>query len=174
MLIGIAIILIVLLRSLVMPLYLLVSLLLCFYSSLAINQLIYVNILGYDGTNWTMPFFGFVILMALGVDYSIFLMDRFNENKGMPVKDAMLLAMRNMGTVIFSAVLILGGTFAAMFPSGVLSLMQIATIVLGGLVLYAFVFLPFFVPVMVKLFGRANWFPFDRNLPIEKHEDIGQ
>lgn len=174
MIIGIAIILILLLRSLVMPLYLIVSLLLCFYSSLAINQIIYVNILGYDGTNWTMPFFGFVILMALGVDYSIFLMDRFNEYKGMKVQDAMLLAMRNMGTVIFSAVIILGGTFAAMFPSGVLSLMQIATIVLGGLLLYAFVFLPFFVPVMVKLFGRANWFPFDRNLPIEKHEDIGQ
>ncbi|WP_416827997.1 MMPL family transporter [Ectobacillus polymachus] len=174
MLIGIAIILILLLRSLVMPLYLIVSLLLCFFSSLAINQVIFVNILGYDGISWTMPFFGFVLLMALGVDYSIFLMDRFNEYKGMPVKDAMLLAMRNMGPVIFSAVIILGGTFAAMVPSGVLSLMQIATIVLSGLLLYAFVFLPFFIPVMVKLFGRANWFPFDRNLPTEKQNDIGK
>lgn len=174
MLIGIAIILILLLRSLVMPLYLIGSLLLSFFSSLAINQIIFVNILGYDGISWTMPFFGFVILMALGVDYSIFLMDRFNEYKGMAVKDAMLLAMRNMGSVIFSAVIILGGTFAAMFPSGVLSLMQIATIVLSGLLLYAFVFIPFFIPVMVKLFGRANWFPFDRNLPTEKQNDIGQ
>ncbi|UOY92561.1 MMPL family transporter [Ectobacillus sp. JY-23] len=172
MLIGITLILVVMLRSLVMPLYLIVSLLLCFYSSLAINELIFVNILGYDGINWTMPFFGFVLLMALGVDYSIFLMDRFNEYKGMKVTEAMLLAMRNMGTVIFSAVIILGGTFAAMYPSGVLSLLQIATIVLAGLLLYALVFLPFFIPVMVKLFGRANWFPFDRNQTIEKELDM--
>jgi RND superfamily putative drug exporter len=131
-----------------------------------------VNILGYDGINWTMPFFGFVLLMALGVDYSIFLMDRFNEYKGTSVNEAILLAMRNMGPVIFSAVIILGGTFAALYPSGVLSLMQIATIVLSGLLLYVFVFLPFFVPVMVKLFGKANWFPFERNLNREesKHD----
>ncbi|SQC67369.1 Putative membrane protein ydgH [Listeria fleischmannii subsp. fleischmannii] len=65
-----------------------------------------------------------------------------------------------MGGVIFSAVLILGGTFAAMMPAGVLSLLEIATVVLIGLVLYAFVVLPLFVPVMVKLFGRGNWWPF--------------
>ncbi|WP_342045400.1 MMPL family transporter [Bacillus sp. OTU530] len=168
MLIGITLILIVLLRSIVMPLYLIVSLALCFFSSLAINEVIFVNILGYDGINWTMPFFGFVLLMALGVDYSIFLMDRFNEYKGTSVNEAILLAMRNMGPVIFSAVIILGGTFAALYPSGVLSLMQIATIVLSGLLLYVFVFLPFFVPVMVKLFGKANWFPFERNLNREE------
>ncbi|MFB9757385.1 MMPL family transporter [Ectobacillus funiculus] len=171
MIIGVSIILIILLRSIIMPLYLVVSLLLCFYSSLAINEVIFVDILGYDGINWTMPFFGFVLLMALGVDYSIFLMDRFNEYKEMPVGEAILTAMRNMGTVIFSAVIILGGTFAAMYPAGVLSLAQIATIVLAGLVLYAFVFLPFFVPVMVKVFGRANWFPFDRNQEMRKNNN---
>lgn len=84
--------------------------------------------------------------------------------------EAILTAIRNMGTVIFSAVIILGGTFAAMYPAGVLSLAQIATIVLAGLVLYAFVFLPFFVPMMVKVFGRANWFPFDRNQEVRKKQ----
>ena len=68
-----------------------------------------------------VPFFSFVILIALGVDYSIFLMDRFNEYKNLAVADAMLLAMKKMGTVILSAALILGGTFAAMMPSGMLS-----------------------------------------------------
>ncbi|MNN91655.1 putative membrane protein YdgH [compost metagenome] len=47
-----------------------------------------------------------------------------------------------------------------MYPSGVLSMMQIATVVLSGLALYALIFLPFFVPVMVRMFGRANWWPF--------------
>lgn len=160
MLAGIALILIVLLRSIVMPIYLIVSLLLCYFASLAINELVFVDIMGYTGTSWTIPFFGFVILMALGVDYSIFLMDRFNEHKDEPVQQAILTAMKNMGTVIVSAMVILAGTFAAMYPSGVMSLLQIATVTLSGLLLYALLFLQFFVPVMVKWFGRGNWWPF--------------
>lgn len=157
---GITLILVILLRSLIMPIYLMVSLVLCYFTSLAINEVVFVHIMGYSGTNWAIPFFGFVILMALGVDYSIFLMDRFNEHKHEPVETAILTAMKNMGTVIVSAVIILAGTFAAMYPSGVLSLLQIATVVLSGLILYALLFLQFFVPVMVRLFGRANWWPF--------------
>ena len=160
MLIGISLILIVLLRSLVMPLYLVASLVLCYFASMSIAELLFVNIMGYPGLNWATPFFGFVILVALGVDYCIFLMDRFNEYQHYSVTDAILLAMKNMGTVIISAVIILAGTFAAMLPSGVLSLLQIATIVLSGLLMYAFIFLPFFVIVMVKLFGKGNWWPF--------------
>lgn len=163
MLIGISIILIILLRSIIMPLYLVASLILTYFTSMGMTEAIFVNLLGYPGINWTVPFFGFVILVALGVDYSIFLMDRFNEYKEITVKEAMVLSMKNMGTVILSAAVILGGTFAAMYPSGVLSLLQIATVVLTGLFLYALVLLPLFVPVMVKLFGEANWLPFKRN-----------
>jgi RND superfamily putative drug exporter len=160
MLVGIGIILIILLKSLIMPIYILASLVMTYFSSVAITELIFVNMLGYPGVNWAVPFFGFVILMALGVDYSIFLMDRFNEYREMKVEQAMMISMKNMGTVIMSAVVILAGTFAAMLPSGVLSLLQIATLVLSGLLLYALIVLPLFIPVMVKIFGRANWWPF--------------
>ncbi|MDN4076100.1 MMPL family transporter [Fictibacillus terranigra] len=160
MLIGIAIILVIMLRSFVMPLYIIASLILTYFTAMAFTESIFVNLLGYSGINWAVPFFAFVILVALGVDYSIFLMDRFNEYKELSVKEAMISSMRNMGTVIISAVVILGGTFAAMYPSGVLSLLQIATIILSGLLLYAFVILPLFVPVMVRTFGKANWWPF--------------
>ena len=68
--------------------------------------------------------------------------------------------MKNMGAVIMSAAVILGGTFAAMLPSGVMSLLQIATIILCGLFLYALAMLPLFIPVMVRTFGAANWWPF--------------
>ncbi len=119
------------------------------------------KVFGYPGVNWAVPFFGFVILMALGVDYSIFLMDRFNELKKEGTEPAMISSMKNMGSVIISSAIILAGTFAAMLPSGVLSLLQIATVVLTGLLMYAIVVLPFFVPVMVKIFGRANWWPFN-------------
>ncbi|CAH1190944.1 Chromosome partition protein Smc [Paenibacillus auburnensis] len=160
MLAGIFIILVLLLRSVIMPLYLIVSLVITYFTALGITEAIFVNLLDYSGITWTTPFFSFVMLIALGVDYSIFLMARFNENKTWDVREAILHAMRNMGTVILSAVVILGGTFASMYPSGVLSMMQIATVVLSGLALYALVFLPFFVPVMVRMFGRANWWPF--------------
>lgn len=162
MLAGIAIILVFLFRSLIMPLYLIGSLILTYYTSMAINEVIFVNILGYSGISWAVPFFAFVILVALGVDYSIFLMDRFNEYRDLSVSEAMLLSMKKMGTVIISAAVILGGTFAAMMPSGMLSLLQIAAIVIVGLFLYALVILPLFIPVMVKNFGAANWWPFKR------------
>ncbi|WP_019419281.1 MMPL family transporter [Paenibacillus sp. OSY-SE] len=171
MLIGILLILIILFRSIVMPLYIIASLLLTFFTSMSVTELIFVDILGYSGVTWATPFFGFVMLMALGVDYSIFLMERFNENKHLDVQDAILFAMRNMGTVIISAVIILGGTFASFYPSGVLSMMQIATVVLSGLLLYTFLLLPFFVPVMVKTFGSANWWPFGVKREAEQKRD---
>lgn len=160
MLIGISIILIILLRSIIMPLYLIGSLILTYYTSMAITESIFVHLLGYSGISWAVPFFAFVILVALGIDYSIFLMDRFNEYRHLPVEQAILQSMKKMGTVIISAAIILGGTFAAMMPSGVLSLLEIATILLIGLALYALIVLPLFVPVMVKTFGEANWWPF--------------
>lgn len=170
MLAGTFIILVILLRSIIMPIYLIISLLLAYFTSMALTEVVFVNIMGYAGISWVTPFFGFVMLIALGVDYSIFLMDRFNENKGLRVQDAILYAMKNMGTVILSAAVILSGTFAAMYPSGVLSMMQIATVVLSGLILYSLLFLPFFVPVMVKMFGRANWWPFSNKEQSESSE----
>jgi RND superfamily putative drug exporter len=163
MLVGISIILVFLFRSIIMPVYIIGSLILTYFTSMAINEAIFVNMLGYSGISWAVPFFGFVILVALGVDYSIFLMDRFNEYKDLSVAEAMLIAMKKMGTVIISAAVILGGTFAAMMPSGMLSLLQIAAIIIVGLFLYAFIMLPLFIPVMVKNFGAANWWPFKRS-----------
>lgn len=108
MLIGISIILIILFRSIVMPLYMVASLLVTFYSSLAIAEVIFVRMLGLSGISWAVPFFGFVMLVALGIDYSIFLMDRFKEYRHLSPQEAILEAMKNMGTVIMSAAVILG------------------------------------------------------------------
>lgn len=160
MIIGIVLILIVLLRSLVMPIYLLASLILTYFVSLGVAEWIFVDMFGYSGVSWAVPFFGFVMLLALGVDYSIFLMSRFNEYRNEPAAESIVEAMKHMGTVIMSAAIILGGTFAAMYPAQVLSLLQIATIVICGLALYSLVMLPLFVPAMVKWFGQANWWPF--------------
>ncbi|WP_348633515.1 MMPL family transporter, partial [Mesobacillus selenatarsenatis] len=98
MLLGIGIILVFLFRSIIMPIYIIGSLILTYYTAMAVNEVIYVDILGYSGISWAVPFFAFVILVALGVDYSIFLMDRFNEYKNLSISEAMLLSMKKMGT----------------------------------------------------------------------------
>ncbi|KRG16164.1 hypothetical protein ACA30_02510 [Virgibacillus soli] len=90
-------------------------------------------------------------------------MDRFSEFKEMDVKEGIFLAMKNMGTVIINAAVILAGTFAAILPSGMLSMLQIATVVLTGLLFYALIILPFFVPIIINTLGKANWWPFIQN-----------
>ncbi len=164
MLVSLFVVLAILFRSLIMPLYMIGSLLLTYYTSIAIAELIFVNGLGFDGISWAVPFFGFVMLVALGVDYSIFLLDRFREesSNGITVRDAMRTSMAKMGTVIITAAIILAGTFGAMMPSGVLSLVQIATIVITGLLLYGLIVLPLLIPAISVSFDRGVWWPFGK------------
>ena len=162
MLVTLFIVLTALFRSMIMPLYMIASLLLTYYTSAAITELIFVEGLGYDGISWAVPFFGFVMLIALGIDYSIFLLDRFREEtiNGKTVREALIHSMTKMGTVIMTAAVILAGTFGAMIPSGVLSLVQIATIVITGLLLYGLIVLPLLIPAITISFGDGVWWPF--------------
>lgn len=166
MLVTLFIVLTALFRSMIMPLYMIASLLLTYYTSAAITELIFVEGLGYDGISWPVPFFGFVILIALGIDYSIFLLDRFREEtiNGKTVREALIHSMTKMGTVIMTAAVILAGTFGAMIPSGVLSLVQIATIVITGLLLYGLIVLPLLIPAITVSFGDGVWWPFKRKV----------
>ncbi|MEZ0480038.1 MMPL family transporter [Planococcus sp. SSTMD024] len=162
MLISLFVVLAVLLRSFIMPLYMIASLLLTYYSSIAITELIFVGWLGYDGITWAVPFFGFVMLVSLGIDYSIFLLDRYREEAltAADFSKAMHRSMAKMGTVIITAAILLAGTFGAMLPSGVLSLMQIAAIVITGLLLYGLIVLPLLVPAITVSFAGGAWWPF--------------
>ncbi|WP_088007413.1 MMPL family transporter [Indiicoccus explosivorum] len=164
MLISLFIVLAILFRSMIMPLFMIGSLLLTYFTSVSITELIFVEGLGYDGVSWAVPFFGFAMLVALGVDYSIFLLDRFREEAGqeLSVGDAMRASMAKMGTVIITAAIILAGTFGAMIPSGVLSLVQIASIVITGLLLYGLIVLPLLIPAISVSFGNGLWWPFGR------------
>lgn len=162
MIISLFIVLAIMFRSLIMPLFMIGSLLLTYYTSVSIAELIFVNGLGYDGISWAVPFFGFVMLVALGIDYSIFLLDRFREEtiNGLETNEAMYVSMKKMGSVIITAAIILAGTFGAMMPSGVLSLVQIATIVITGLLLYGLIVLPLLIPAITVSFGPGVWWPF--------------
>ncbi|WP_100332888.1 MMPL family transporter [Bacillus xiapuensis] len=172
MLVSLIIVLSVLFRSFIMPLYMMGSLLLAYFTSVSAAELVFVNWLGYDGISWAVPFFGFVMLVALGIDYSIFLLDRFREEAadGASIPGAMLKSMAKMGTVIMTAAIILAGTFAAMMPSGVLSLVQIAAIVITGLLLYGLIILPLLIPAITVSFGQGAWWPFKSSQQALKRE----
>ncbi|MCR6513532.1 MMPL family transporter, partial [Clostridium sp. LY3-2] len=145
-----------------------------YFTSISIVQIIVQKIMGYPGISWITSFFGFVVLMALGIDYSIFIMTRFNQDKEPDMKKRIVKTMISMGGVIISAVIILSGTFAALLPSGVLSLIEISMVVLTGILLYVVVILPLFIPAMVRIFGKANWWPFNRaiNKSVEGNSNL--
>lgn len=158
-LIGIFIVLMIMLRSLLAPLYLLLSLVFNFLVTMGIVEFIFVKLLGKEGLSWSASFFIFLIIVALGVDYSIFLMARFKEEyRPGGIRQAMTKAMSTTGGVIVSAAVIMGGTFAALMMSGVNTLLQIGAGIVIGLILYAFVFMGLVVPALANLFGEANWF----------------
>ncbi|WP_051344137.1 MMPL family transporter [Alicyclobacillus herbarius] len=154
--------LVIMLRSILAPLYIIASLAGTYFVTMAGLQLIFVDILGKTGLNWVVPFFVFLILVALGVDYSIFLMTRFEEERQRTesVADAMHTAMKQMGAVVFSAAVIMGGTFGSMIATGVASLVEIASAVMLGLFLYALVMLAFFVPASARVIGQGHTWPF--------------
>lgn len=162
-LIGIYLVLALLLRSVLAPLYILLSLAFNYLITMGIVEFIFVQLLGYPGLSWTVSFFVFLMIVALGVDYSIFLMARFKEEyRPGGVIPAMAKAMKTTGGVIISAAVIMGGTFAAFMYSGVNTLVQIGAGIVIGLGLYTTVFMGLVVPAIAMLFGEANWWPFTR------------
>ncbi|MCA1026667.1 MMPL family transporter [Cytobacillus kochii] len=108
------------------------------------------SIFGVSELAWNVPFFGFIMIIALGIDYSIFLMMRFNEVDGNPVA-AILTAAKNIGGVVISAAIILGGTFAALIPSGVITLIEVALVVIIGLIMLSLIMLPVLVPSFLAI-----------------------
>lgn len=139
MLIGIGIALIFVTRSLLQPLYILGTLLLAYVSSLSITRWLVNAIMHRSMLAWNVPFFTFIMLIALGVDYSIFVMMRYRDSDyhALP-SERILEACTVIGTVVISAAIILGGTFAALIPSGVPTLIEVAIGVIVGLAILVF------------------------------------
>ena len=153
--------LVLLLRSFISPIYIILSLTATYFVTMGIVQNIAVHLMHQTGLSWPVPFFVFLLLVALGVDYSIFLMSRFDEEyrKKPNVKEAMHTAMSNMGNVIFSAAIIMAGTFGSMVSAGITSLMEIGVSVVIGLMMYTLILLGFFIPASATVIGHAHRWP---------------
>ncbi|RKP53933.1 MMPL family transporter [Cohnella endophytica] len=163
-LIGIFAVLVLMLRSIIAPLYVLLSLGINYFVTMGITEFVFVKALGFPGLSWTVSFFVFLVIVALGVDYSIFLMARYKEEyRPGHNAAAMAKAMRTTGGVIGSAAVIMAGTFGALSFSGVDTLVQIGIGTLIGLLLYATIFMTLVVPAFSFLLGELNWWPFKRD-----------
>ncbi|MEI4620392.1 MMPL family transporter [Bacillus pfraonensis] len=155
MLIGIALVLIVITRSFLHSIFIIGSLILVYFTSLGISEQISSHLLNVESLSWNVPFFSFIMIVALGVDYSIFLMMRYNELEGDSITK-IVTASRHIGGVVLSAALILGGTFAALIPSGVLTLIQVAAVVGIALLLLALIIMPILLPALIGLTSKIQ------------------
>ena len=149
--VGVLLVLILVIRSFWTPVFITVSLMGAFYAAQFVINKIFINVMGYDGISSFVPFFSFIVIVALGVDYSIFLMARFKEYPNISAKEAIILASKQVGGIVMSAVVILGGTFATLMPSGLLLLSELAIAVITGLIVLCLIMLPIFLPAMISL-----------------------
>ncbi|MBW3620877.1 MAG: MMPL family transporter [Actinobacteria bacterium] len=157
---GVFLVLVVLLRALVAPLYMVLTVLLSFGSALGIATIVFQGIGGRAGLAWWLPPFLFVLLVALGADYNIYLMSRVREEADRrTTRAAVAEGTRLTGGVITSAGLILAGSFAALMSADLASMRQMGFAMTVGILLDTFVVRTFLVPSIAVLLGRFNWWP---------------
>ncbi len=158
-LIGIVVVLVLLLRSVVAPAYMVATILLSYGATLGLTRLVFDAML-HQGLAWCVPFFMFVLLVALGMDYNIFLMGRVKEEvAGNGTRAGVARALHRTGGIITSAGIIMAGTFSAMMSSSLLGLVQLAFAITVGVLLDTFVVRTTLVPAIAVLLDRWNWWP---------------
>ncbi len=154
------VVLAVLLRAIVAPLLLIATVVLSYLATLGVAEVVFDHIFGWPPSDPAVPLFGFVFLVALGIDYNIFLMTRVREESGKRgTRPGILAGLRVTGGVITSAGVVLAATFAALGVIPLLFLAQIAFIVAFGVLLDTTVVRSLLVPALTYDIGRAIWWP---------------
>ena len=156
----ILVILALLLRSILAPLLLMAATILSFGTALGFAAWLFNSVLGLPGADPAVPLYGFVFLVALGIDYNIFLMTRVREESlHHGTRQGIIRGLSITGGVITSAGLVLAATFAALAVIPILFLVQIAIIVAFGVLLDTFIVRSLLVPALTYDIGRAIWWP---------------
>jgi len=156
----ILLILMLLLRSVVAPVLLILSVTVSFAAALGVSALVFDGILGFPGADPSVPLFAFVFLVALGVDYNIFLMTRVREESiAHGTRAGVLRGLSATGGVITSAGIVLAATFAALGVIPILFLAQIAFIVAFGVLLDTLLVRSLLVPALAYDLGSRIWWP---------------
>lgn len=159
---GIFIILALLLRSVVAPLYMTGTIVLAFAATTGLTFATFKYGLGYSGVFFDTPVVSFIILVALGIDYSIFLITRVKEEyrtHQLSTATAVRNALAHTGSVITSCGIILAGTFTPLLFSGIKTYVEMGFAVVVGLLLDTFVIRTLLVPAIAVRVGELNWWP---------------
>ena len=159
-LLVILVILMILLRAILAPLLLIGSVILSFAATIGISALLFNYVFKFPGSDAAIPLFAFIFLVALGVDYNIFLMTRVREESAkLGAKAGILRGLSVTGSVITSAGIVLAATFAALGVIPILFLLQIAFIVAFGVLLDTIVVRSLLVPAIGYDIGNTIWWP---------------
>ena len=153
-------VLLVLLRSLVAPVLLLLTVVASFFASIGASWLIFTNLLGLPALDLSVFLYSFLFLVALGVDYNIFLVTRAQEEaEKLGVREGMIKALSATGGVITSAGILLAAVFAVLGVLPLLALYQIGIIVGIGVLLDTLLVRTVIVPALAFMTGRYFWWP---------------
>jgi putative drug exporter of the RND superfamily len=159
-LLAIGLILGILLEAVVAPIVLMGTVVLSFFGTLGLSIVFFRYVLGDAGVDTSMPTYGFIFLVALGTDYTIFLMSRVREEaRSVGTREGVLRALAATGPVITSAGVILAGTFAVLMTLPVTFVFDIGFIVAVGILLDTFIVRTIMVPALVELLGDRIWWP---------------
>ncbi|ATG52132.1 hypothetical protein CFK38_11815 [Brachybacterium vulturis] len=159
-LVVITLILMLLLRSILAPVLLIATTVLSFGTAMGISALAFEHLFAFPGADPAVPLFGFVFLVALGIDYNIFLMTRVREESlAHGTREGVVRGLSVTGGVITSAGMVLAATFAALGVIPILFLAQIAFIVAFGVLLDTFVVRTLLVPALALDLGKIIWWP---------------
>ncbi len=159
-LVVITLTLILLLRAVVAPLYLIATVVLSFLATLGIALTVFDRVFGEPRVDPAFPVLAFIFLVALGVDYNIFLMDRVREeSRAHGTREGMLRALVATGPVITSAGIVLAGTFAVLMTLPLDILLELGFAVALGVLIDTFLVRTLLVPALVELVGDASWWP---------------
>ncbi|WNQ11326.1 MMPL family transporter [Paenibacillus aurantius] len=156
----ITLLLLVYLRSVVATLYLVLTVILSYFSALGLGWLILHYGMGAEAIQGSIPLYAFVFLVALGEDYNIFMISSiWQKSKVMPLRQAIREGVGQTSAVITSAGLILAGTFAVLATLPIQVLVQFGLITALGVILDTFIVRPYLVPAITVLLGRAAFWP---------------
>jgi RND superfamily putative drug exporter len=156
----IAVVLGLLLRSVVAPVLLIATVLLSFLAALGASAVVFTHVLGFAGTDPSLPLFGFIFLVALGIDYNIFLMTRVREEAARSgPRDGVLGGLAVTGGVITSAGAVLAATFSALLILPLVLLAEVGFLVAFGVLLDTFVVRSVLVPALALDVGPKIWWP---------------
>jgi RND superfamily putative drug exporter len=159
-LVVILVILCLLLRAVVSPLLLMATVVLSFGASYGASTFLLTHVFGVAGVSPVIPLYAFLFLVALGVDYNIFLMHRAREESGVDgLRAGMVRALSTTGGVITSAGLVLAGTFAVLVTLPLTDFVAVGLTVALGVLIDTFVVRSILVPALHLDLGNRAWWP---------------